>query len=120
MPPQSRPSASRPRGSNWRAWLLPDAAQPDISQTASASPDTYYHAHNAQPERTQHTAQQTNAAASSAVGGRHLQEAAESELAQHTSHGILAGHMRQLERPMHGASRNSESDRIALIMLARD
>lgn len=40
MPPQSRPSASRPRGSNWRAWLLPDAAQPDISQTASASPDT--------------------------------------------------------------------------------
>ena len=119
MPPQSRPSASRPRGSNWRAWLLPDAAQPDMSQTVSASPDMYYHAHSAQPERTQHTGQQTNAAASSAVGGRRLQGAAESELAQHTLHGVSAGHM-QLERPKHGASRNSETDRIARIMLARD
>jgi hypothetical protein len=120
MPPQSRPSASRPRDSNWRAWLLPDAAQPDISQTASASPDMYYHAHNAQPERTRNTGHQTNTAASTAVGGRRLQEAAASELAQHTSHGILAGHMQQLEKPMHGALRNSETDRIARIMSTRD
>ncbi|KAL0042381.1 hypothetical protein WJX77_010775 [Trebouxia sp. C0004] len=120
MPPQSRPSAPRPRGVNWRAWLLPDDAQPDISQTASASQDTYYHAHNAQPEVTQHTGQQRNAAASNAVGGRHLWEAAESELAQHNSHGMTAGHMPQLARPMHAASHTSETDRITRIMLARD
>ena len=106
--------------SNWRAWLLPDAAQRDISQTASASPDMYYHAHNAQPERTRNTGHQTNTAASTAVGGRPLQEAAASELAQHTSHGILAGHMQQPEKPMHSALRNSETDRIARIMSTRD